>query len=67
MTGFGLGLGIGIGPLLRALKPDPAEVLFLYQGKPITRELFKILVRYRIARIAGIVPACILPQVVCIR
>ncbi|HEY7823742.1 MAG TPA: hypothetical protein VIG24_12950 [Acidimicrobiia bacterium] len=58
MIGIGItpALSAGLG-LLNASAPD--DVLFWYQGRPITRELVYVLVRYRIARKAGLaVPPC---------
>ncbi|ARB06073.1 hypothetical protein FDH38_gp019 [Dinoroseobacter phage vB_DshS-R5C] len=48
-------IGIGVSPSLLALlrAPDaqsPDDVLWVYEGRPITRSVIHVLVRYRLAR-----------------
>ena len=66
-------IGIGLSPslssalgLLNAASPD--DVLWVYQGRPITREVIHVLVRYRLARRAGMtVPPCSSGLTYCVR
>lgn len=64
-VGITLALSAGLG-LLNASAPD--DVLWVYQGRPITREIVYVLVRYRIARKAGlVVPPCSSGLAYCVR
>lgn len=54
-------IGIGVSPSLSAAlgllnEASSTEVLFVYQGRAITRDVIAVLVRYRLAQKTGIEP-----------